>query len=204
MNYPKVNAHLHTPYSFSAFRDIDDALDRAATENVKVVGINDPANPGHIYLSGKGLAYPFLGDDAQGDYTDFEKDLECVAEELTKRGFHSVEFITTRNRVDLLEKYAAHQHVVAQRLEGANIVVADLNEEKGLSTTEYFNSLLKGKGNHALFVKTDVAEIPSLENLIYETICHFGGIDCFISNAGVLRAGGGWTKWIRKFPEERN
>ncbi|MFA7226895.1 MAG: SDR family NAD(P)-dependent oxidoreductase, partial [Dysgonamonadaceae bacterium] len=75
-------------------------------------------------------------------------------------------------------------------LEGANIVVADLNEEKGLSTTEYFNSLLKGKGNHALFVKTDVAEIPSLENLIYETICHFGGIDCFISNAGVLRAGG--------------
>jgi NAD(P)-dependent dehydrogenase (short-subunit alcohol dehydrogenase family)/ribulose-5-phosphate 4-epimerase/fuculose-1-phosphate aldolase len=75
-------------------------------------------------------------------------------------------------------------------LEGANIVVADLNEEKGLSTIEYFNSLLKGKGNHALFVKTDVAEIPSLENLIYETICHFGGIDCFISNAGVLRAGG--------------
>lgn len=75
-------------------------------------------------------------------------------------------------------------------LEGANIVVADLNEEKGLSTMEYFNFLLKGKGNHALFVKTDVAEIPSLENLIYETICHFGGIDCFISNAGVLRAGG--------------
>lgn len=32
---------MHTPYSFSAFRDIDDALDRAATENVKVVGIND-------------------------------------------------------------------------------------------------------------------------------------------------------------------
>lgn len=300
MNYPKVNAHLHTPYSFSAFRDVDDALDRAATENVKVVGINDfytaagydewasgcgkrklyplfniefiglsekdrqagirindPANPGRIYLSGKGLTYPFrllepyaslleevrnetdrqvkamceklngileteevgftldfdrikkeltkgmvrerhlakalrmkvyeicgedkegikvmlekifggkslrasveniaeveneirsnllkaggrafvpedakaflsieticeivlaaggiptypfLGDDAQGNYTDFEKDLECVAEELTKRGFHSVEFITTRNRVDLLEKYAGYLH----------------------------------------------------------------------------------------------
>ncbi len=300
MNYPKVNAHLHTPYSFSAFRDIDDALDRAAAENVKVVGINDfytaagydewaagcekrklyplfniefiglsekdreagirindPANPGRIYISGKGLAYPFrlpdpyvslleevrnetnrqvkamceklntilegekvgftlnferikkeltkgivrerhlakalrmkvyeifgedkegikavlekifggrslrapveniaeveneirsnllkaggrafvpedakaflpmeticeivlaaggiptypfLGDDAQGNYTDFEKDLESVAEELAKRGFHSVEFITTRNRVDLLEKYAGYLH----------------------------------------------------------------------------------------------
>jgi len=300
MNYPKVNAHLHTPYSFSAFRDVGDALDRALAESVKVVGINDfytaagydewasgcekrklyplfniefiglsekdrqsgirindPANPGRIYLSGKGLAYPFrlpepyaslleevrneserqvkamceklngiletekvgftldfdrikneltkgmvrerhlakalrlkvygiygedkerikamlekifggkplrasveniveveneirsnllkaggrafvpedakaflsieticeivlaaggiptypfLGDDAQGNYTDFEKDLECVAKELTKRGFHSVEFITTRNRVDLLEKYAGYLH----------------------------------------------------------------------------------------------
>ena len=75
-------------------------------------------------------------------------------------------------------------------LEGANIVVADLNEEKGLLTTEHFNSLLEGRGNKALFVKTNVAEIPSLENLIYEIVCHFGGIDCFISNAGVLRAGG--------------
>ena len=36
-----VNAHLHTPFSFSAFRDIDDALDRAAAEKVGVVGIND-------------------------------------------------------------------------------------------------------------------------------------------------------------------
>jgi len=36
-----VNAHLHTPWSFSAFRDIPQALDQAAAENVKVVGIND-------------------------------------------------------------------------------------------------------------------------------------------------------------------
>ncbi len=94
-----INAHLHTPYSFSAFRDIDEALDRAVAENVSVVGINDfytakgyeawadgcrkrklyplfgiefislneadqkaglrvndPANPGRTYLSGKGVA----------------------------------------------------------------------------------------------------------------------------------------------------
>ena len=36
-----VNAHLHTPYSFSAFSSIDEALDRALKEGVKVVGIND-------------------------------------------------------------------------------------------------------------------------------------------------------------------
>ena len=300
MSTIKVNAHLHTPYSFSAFLDIDDPLDRAVSEGVKVVGINDfyttagyddwaegckkrnlyplfniefislneqdqkngmrvndPANPGRTYLSGKGLsypfkldepyasqlanvrkesndqveamcgrlnellsvtkmdfsldfewikneltkgsirerhlakalrlkvyekcendeaaikilmqelfggkemksgtedvagveneirgnllkaggaafvpetaeaflpmqtvcdiilaaggipAYPFLADDANGKYTDFESDLERVAEQLTERGFHSVEFITTRNHVDLLEKYASYLH----------------------------------------------------------------------------------------------
>jgi hypothetical protein len=36
-----VNAHLHTPYSFSAFDSIPQALDMAVAENVKVVGIND-------------------------------------------------------------------------------------------------------------------------------------------------------------------
>lgn len=300
MNLPKVNAHLHTPFSFSAFRDIDDALDRAVAEKVKVVGINDfytaegyeewmegcskrglyplfgiefislneedqkaglrvndPGNPGRTYISGKGLlqpfklsepyasqltnvrteankqveamceklngiltaknvgfvldmdwikdnlskgsvrerhlakalrlkvyensgdnptsiknlleeifdgkelksdtenlagveneiranllkaggsafvpetveaflpmqtvckiilaaggipTYPFLADDAQGNYTDFERDLEHVAKQLTERGFHSVEFITTRNDMNLLEKYATYLH----------------------------------------------------------------------------------------------
>ena len=36
-----VNAHLHTPYSFSAFASIGQALDLAAGEGVNVVGIND-------------------------------------------------------------------------------------------------------------------------------------------------------------------
>ena len=295
---PDVNAHLHTPYSFSAFRDIDEALDMAVEEGVKVVGINDfyttkgydewadgcskrglvplfgiefislneadqkaglrvndPANPGRTYLSGKGLThpfhlekpyalqlaavqlesnrqvermyeklnellqkkqmgfllnldqikqeltrgslrerhlaralrmklyeycnnsesvisemlatlfsgkqlqsatddhagveneiranllkavgtafvpeestaflpmqtvcriiraaggiptYPFLADDPKGVYTDFENDLEKVAIALTERGFHSVEFITTRNEQQQLEKYASY------------------------------------------------------------------------------------------------
>lgn len=72
--------------------------------------------------------------------------------------------------------------------EGANIVIADLNEEAGRATAEEFNRI--AKSNSAFFVKTNVAETASLENLIHEVICHFGAIDCFISNAGVLRAGG--------------
>ena len=98
---PDVNAHVHTPYSFSAFADVAEALDRAAVEDVRVIGINDfysmdgygewydgckarglyplmgiemialsaddqrvgrrvndPNNPGRTYLSGKGLDYP--------------------------------------------------------------------------------------------------------------------------------------------------
>lgn len=296
----KVNAHLHTPYSFSAFSHLEEALDKAVAEGVKVIGINDfyttagydawakgckerglyplfniefislneadqkaglrvndPANPGRTYISGKGLAYPFklddpyasqlagvlkesnaqvdamcrklngilldvdagfildikwikntltkgmfrerhlakalrlkvyetcendeakikesfskifrgkelkanvtdfagveneiranllktgggafvpedpkaflpmqtvceiilaaggiptypfLADDAKGGYTDFEGDLERVAKQLTERGFHSVEFISTRNDVHLLEKYASYLH----------------------------------------------------------------------------------------------
>jgi NAD(P)-dependent dehydrogenase (short-subunit alcohol dehydrogenase family) len=72
--------------------------------------------------------------------------------------------------------------------EGANIVIADLNEEAGSATAEEFNRI--AKSNRAFFVKTNVTDMASLENLIHETICQFGAIDCFISNAGVLRAGG--------------
>jgi len=99
----KVNAHLHTPHSFSAFCCVEEAVEQAREEGVKVVGVNDfftfdaydawsyqtiknglfplfnvefigldeekkkkglrvndPANPGRTYLSGKGLAYPVV------------------------------------------------------------------------------------------------------------------------------------------------
>lgn len=79
---------------------------------------------------------------------------------------------------------------IAKRLllEGANIVVADLNEPVAVATVENFNAV--AKNNRAIFVKTDVSNIESLEHLVHEAICNFGAIDCFVSNAGVLRAGG--------------
>ena len=73
-------------------------------------------------------------------------------------------------------------------LEGANIVVADLNEEVGQKTVEHFNTLVKN--NRAIFVKTNVGDLESIKNMVHKTVCNFGGIDTFISNAGVLRAGG--------------
>ncbi len=38
---PSVNAHIHTPYSFSAFEKTDEIFIKALKEGVKVLGIND-------------------------------------------------------------------------------------------------------------------------------------------------------------------
>ena len=37
----KVNNHIHTPYSFSAFSSIEEAVRMADEEDVKILGIND-------------------------------------------------------------------------------------------------------------------------------------------------------------------
>ena len=59
-----------------------------------------------IILAAGGIpTYPFLADDAKGGFTDFEGDVEKAAATLKARGFYSVEFITTRNSVEVLEKY---------------------------------------------------------------------------------------------------
>lgn len=72
--------------------------------------------------------------------------------------------------------------------QGANIVIADLNDEKGTATAQVLN-LFPG-GSQALFVKTDVSKTGDIERLVWETIKQFGAVDVFISNAGILRAGG--------------
>lgn len=72
--------------------------------------------------------------------------------------------------------------------QGANIVVADLNGATGEKTAASFNE--KAGANKAIFVKTNVADMASLRNLMKETIVNFGALDAFVSNAGVVRAGG--------------
>ena len=71
--------------------------------------------------------------------------------------------------------------------EGANIIVADMNDVTGNKTAENFNET--AKNNKAIFVKTNVADLASLQNLMKETIVNFGALDTFVSNAGVVRAG---------------
>ena len=71
--------------------------------------------------------------------------------------------------------------------ENANVVIADMNEEKGREMAAKLNS--KAKKNKAIYVKTDVSDAQSVKNLVFETVKAFGGLDVFISNAGILRAG---------------
>ena len=72
--------------------------------------------------------------------------------------------------------------------QGANIVVADLNEATGEKTAASFNEM--AGSNKAIFVKTNVADMTSLQNLMRQTILNFGALDAFVSNAGAVRAGG--------------
>jgi NAD(P)-dependent dehydrogenase (short-subunit alcohol dehydrogenase family)/rhamnose utilization protein RhaD (predicted bifunctional aldolase and dehydrogenase) len=72
--------------------------------------------------------------------------------------------------------------------EGANVVIADLNETKGKELAGALNR--QELKNEAICVQTNVAEPDSVKGLIYETVKNFGGIDVLISNAGILHAGG--------------
>ena len=73
---------------------------------------------------------------------------------------------------------------IAQALirEGAQVVIANRSEKQGLAAVEQL-------GEHSFFVQCDVSEPASVENLMIGAVEHFGGIDLFISNAGVLKAG---------------
>jgi NAD(P)-dependent dehydrogenase (short-subunit alcohol dehydrogenase family)/rhamnose utilization protein RhaD (predicted bifunctional aldolase and dehydrogenase) len=79
---------------------------------------------------------------------------------------------------------------IAQDLfrEGANIVIADLNEQKGRSMADDLNA--SAGNNKAIFIRTDVSDAESVKALIDNTVAQFGGLDIFISNAGILHAGG--------------
>ena len=44
-------------------------------------------------------------------------------------------------------------------------------------------------GEHSFFARCDVSDPASVENLMIKAVEHFGGIDLFVSNAGVLKAG---------------
>lgn len=69
--------------------------------------------------------------------------------------------------------------------EGARVVVADFARESG----EKVVAKLKENGAQALFVKVDVADFSSVQQLIDKTLDEFKQIDILVNNAGITADG---------------
>ena len=71
--------------------------------------------------------------------------------------------------------------------EGANIVIADRNFEGAKQVADEMNAQY-GAGR-AMAVAVNVADEDSVKNLILQTVLAYGGLDVFVNNAGIARAG---------------
>jgi 3-hydroxybutyrate dehydrogenase len=78
--------------------------------------------------------------------------------------------------------------------EGANVTIADLNEEGGKRAVGGIKKL----GRDALFVTTNIAKREDCKRLIDETIKNFGRIDVLVNNAGLQN-----VSPIVDFPEDK-
>jgi glucose 1-dehydrogenase len=65
--------------------------------------------------------------------------------------------------------------------EGAQVVIADVDEAAGARCVEEF-------GGKCLFVKTDVSRTADVQNLVAQAVKTFGSIDVLINNAAVVHA----------------
>lgn len=72
---------------------------------------------------------------------------------------------------------------IAEKLgaEGANVVIADLLDEKGKALSEE----LKAIGIPAIYVHTDVTDSQSVTGMVEKAAEEFGAIDILVNNAGI-------------------
>jgi len=73
--------------------------------------------------------------------------------------------------------YAAAERFIE---EGAFVVIADFNEEAGISAAQQL-------GDQALFVQVNVADRESVKKLVTTVIEHSGRVDILVNNAGITR-----------------
>jgi len=84
--------------------------------------------------------------------------------------------------------------------EGANVVIADINEKSGQEAVEE----IKKAGGEAFFIKADSSSVEDNEKLVAKTLAQYGSLDIAVNNAGIggpLGATGeypvdGWQKVI--------
>lgn len=71
--------------------------------------------------------------------------------------------------------------------EGTNVVIADLNGDLAKENALEMEKLY-GKGK-VLAITVDVGSEDSTKNMINKTVLQYGGIDVYINNAGIVKAG---------------
>ena len=65
--------------------------------------------------------------------------------------------------------------------EGASVVVADVNIERG----EELVSRIHGQNGNAIFIPCDVSLESDIKNMVFKTVQRFGRLDCAFNNAGI-------------------
>jgi hypothetical protein len=213
---PVYNGHIHTPYSFSAFKNIEQAFQMARGEGITALGVNDfyttdgydefaslaikykvfplfniefmallkeeqqtgvrvndPVNPGRMYLSGKGLSFPVR-------MSDFNrKKLENLQNESNRQ---------TWQMVDKLNHFLAEIHSdlqfdpgdIRQRLAKNLLRERHIATAVGMAVQEnfsshqemrqFYNLLFQGKE-----LKSSLDNVASLENEIRNNLLKAGG-----------------------------
>ena len=66
--------------------------------------------------------------------------------------------------------------------EGARVVIADIDSEGGLETSD----LIEANGGNALLVKTDVSQENQEKNLVNAAVDTFGGVDVLVNDAAAF------------------
>jgi NAD(P)-dependent dehydrogenase (short-subunit alcohol dehydrogenase family) len=66
---------------------------------------------------------------------------------------------------------------------GADVVIAEINEQTGPGVAEEIAT----KGRRSLFVRTDVSDKASVNEMVERTLATFGKIDFLMNNAGIVQ-----------------
>lgn len=241
-----VNGHFHTPFSFSAFTEIEQAFTMAKAEGVQVLGVNDfyttdgypefaelaanykifplfniefmalqrdlqeagvrvndPANPGRTYMSGKGLSHPFkIGADALALLQQVQHESNVQTAEMVNKlnaflaelnagisfAFDELKAKYAKNmlrerhiakalRIAIDEKFASEEDKKAFYLQvfSGKEVKSKLDDVAGLEN-EIRGNLLKAGGK--AFVAEDPKAFLSLDE-VKKVIISAGGIPCY-------------------------
>ena len=218
-----VNGHFHTPYSFSAFTEIEQVFRMAKAEGVQVLGINDfyttdgyfefaeladkyrifplfniefmalqndlqdnrvrvndPANPGRTYMSGKGLRHPFkIG----------KQELTLLEQVQHESNVQTAEMVDKLNAFlsrlsagfsfnfdELKAKYAKNM-LRERHIAKALRVAIDEKFNTQAEKRAFYSQVFSGKA-----MKSDLNNIAGLENEIRGNVLKMGGVAFVLEN----------------------